>query len=87
LKKVRPRNEAIITEAESKVASLLKDAREATNKSEGIENAVFDLKSVNPNRKVDVDRRSPPELLDLIEAKGRDVAAAVADLRSLTRIE
>jgi hypothetical protein len=42
------------------------------------------LKAVNPNRKVDVDRRTPIELLDLIDAKGREVAEAVALLRSLT---
>jgi type I restriction enzyme M protein len=40
---------------------------------------------VNPNRKADVDLRTPAELLDLIEAKGREVAEALAALRVLTR--
>jgi hypothetical protein len=31
------------------------------------------------------DRRTPEELLDLIEAKGREVAEAVAQLRALRR--
>jgi len=39
------------------------------------------LKAVNPNRKGDEDTRTPEELLDLIEAKGREVAEAVAALR------
>jgi type I restriction enzyme M protein len=83
-KRARPRDEATIAEAESRIAGLLKEAREATNKAENIENAVYDLKAVNPNRKVDVDRRTPAELLDLIDAKGREVAEAVALLRSFT---
>ena len=57
---------------------------DATSKAEDIENAVYDLKAVNPNRKADVDRRTPAELLDLIEAKGREVAQALAVLRNLT---
>jgi len=44
----------------------------------------YDLKAVNPNRKADVDRRTPAELLDLIEVKGREVAEAIAALRNLT---
>lgn len=36
----------------------------------------YDLKAVNPNAKSDEDTRTPEELLDLIEAKGREVAEA-----------
>ncbi len=43
----------------------------------------YDLKAVNPNAKNDEDTRSPEELLDLIEAKGREVAEAVAALRAI----
>ena len=63
---------------------LLKEARQATNKAEGIESAVYDLKVVNPHRKAEVDQRTPAELLDLVEAKGREVAEALAALRALT---
>ena len=84
MKKGTPRDEAAIADADARVAGLLKEAREATNKAEGIENAVYDLKAVNPNRKADVDRRTPAELLDLIEVKGREVAEALATLRALT---
>jgi type I restriction enzyme M protein len=45
----------------------------------------YDLKAVNPNRKSDADTRTPEELLDLIENKGREVAEALASLRVMTK--
>jgi type I restriction enzyme M protein len=48
---------------------------------EQIEAKHFDLKAVNPNAKREQDTRTPEELLDLIEAKGREVAEALAMLR------
>lgn len=45
----------------------------------------YDLKAVNPNARSQQDRRTPEELLDLIEAKGREVTEAVAALRTLRR--
>lgn len=50
---------------------------------EEIEARRFDLKAVNPNAKADVDTRTPEELLDIIEAKGREVDAALTTLRDL----
>jgi type I restriction enzyme M protein len=44
----------------------------------------YDLKAVNPNAKRDEDTRTPEELLDIIEAKGREVADALAALRAMT---
>jgi type I restriction enzyme M protein len=41
----------------------------------------YDLKAVNPNAKNNEDIRTPEELLDLIDAKGREVAEALAILR------
>ena len=49
---------------------------------EEIEARNYDLKAVNPNAKHEEDTRTPEELLDLIEAKGREVAEALAALRS-----
>jgi type I restriction enzyme M protein len=46
-----------------------------------IEAKNYDLKAVNPNAKTNEDMRTPDELLDLIEAKGREVAEALAVLR------
>ena len=47
-----------------------------------IEAKNYDIKAVNPNAKSNEDTRTPEELLDLIEAKGREVAVALALLRS-----
>ena len=41
----------------------------------------YDLKAVNPNAMSTEDTRTPEELLDLIEEKGREVAEALAVLR------
>ena len=46
----------------------------------------LDLKAVNPNRKSTEDTRTPEELLDIIEAKGREVSEAVAKLRKRTPV-
>jgi len=46
-----------------------------------IESKGFDLKAVNPNRKIEIDERTPEELLDLIEEKGKEVSAAISELR------
>ena len=47
----------------------------------------YDLKAVNPNRPSDTDTRTPAELLDEIEAHGRELADALADLRQALRLE
>ena len=41
-----------------------------------------DLQAVNPNRVEDVDTRTPEDLLDLIEEKGKEVQEILATLRS-----
>jgi hypothetical protein len=41
------------------------------------------VKSQEQHRKAAAYTRTPAELLDLIEAKGREVAAALAELRRL----
>ena len=67
--------------ARAEDARLTKEAREAAGKAREIDDAVYDLKAVNPHRKPVLDTRTPEELLDLIEAKGREIAAALAQLR------
>jgi len=83
LKAAKPRNDDAVKAAESELATLLRESREAANKAQAIEDAVYDLKAVNPNRKAEVDTRTPAELLDLIEAKGREVSEALAALRAM----
>ena len=47
------------------------------------EAAGYDLKAVNPNRRHVTDDRPPLEIVAEIEARGAEVAAAVARLRAL----
>ena len=55
---------------------------------EELEARRLDLKAVNPNRKSNEDTRTPEELLDIIESKGREIDAAIAELRaSLAKVE
>jgi type I restriction enzyme M protein len=59
LKKAVKRNDAALAEAESKLAALNREARELANRAKQIEDAVYDLKAVNPHRKPKVDTRHP----------------------------
>lgn len=82
LKKAKPKDADAIKEAEARVKELSKEAKELANKAKEIEDAVYDLKAVNPHKKPVVDTRTPEELLDIIENKGREVAEALASLRT-----
>ncbi len=81
LRKTKPRDDAAIEKAAVKMKNLAREAREFDARAKEIESAVYDLKAVNPNKKPVVDTRTPEELMDIIEAKGREVAAALAALR------
>lgn len=48
-----------------------------------IEAARYDLKAVNPNRRHATDERTPLEIVEEIEARGAEVAAAIGRLRAL----
>ena len=52
---------------------------------ETLKRRTFFGRAVNPNAKSDEDTRTPEELLDLIEAKGREVKEAVANLKAQLR--
>jgi type I restriction enzyme M protein len=83
LKKAKPRDEAAIAAKDGAIRELLKSAREATNRANDVENAVYDLKAVNPNRQMVTDRRTPEELLDLVEEQGIAITEALKTLRAL----
>ena len=83
LKKARPRDEAMIAETQAALDAANRAARVAAASSQAIEDAVYDLKAVNPNKKAALDSRTPGELLDLIELKGKEVAEALATLRAI----
>jgi type I restriction enzyme M protein len=61
---------------------ISKEGRDLRAKAKAIEDAVFDLKAVNPNAQVEEDSRTPAELIQIIEDKGKEVAAALALLKS-----
>jgi type I restriction enzyme M protein len=83
LKKAKPCDEGAIEEADANAKELAREARDLAAKAKEIEDAVYDLKAVNPNKKPFVDTRTPEELMDIIEAKGQEVAEALAVLRDI----
>jgi type I restriction enzyme M protein len=78
------RDEAAIQEAEERFRTLSREAREFDGKAEDIESSVYDLKAVNPHKTSSADNRTPDELIDLIEAKGKEIAEALAVLRRIS---
>ncbi len=68
---------------ETQEGELRRDARELKNRAQAIDDAVYDLKAVNPNSIVEEDTRTPEDLLNIIEQKGREVAEALSALRGL----
>ncbi len=83
LKKAVPREEKAIAEAEARIKELTREARELAAKAKEREDAVYDLKAVNPNKKPEVDERTPEQLIEIIEAKGREITAALSLLRGI----
>jgi type I restriction enzyme M protein len=58
--------------------------RSWTVERKAIDEKSYDLKAVNPHARNNEDLRTPEELMDLIEAKGKEVAEAIVTLRGLT---
>ena len=81
LKKAKPRDNQAIEEAGAKAKELARESRDLAAKAKEIEDAVYDLKAVNPHKRPDVDTRTPEELMNIIEAKGQEIADALAMLR------
>jgi len=82
LKKTRPIDKSAIEVAQEKIKKISKEAREFAAKAEEIENAVYDLKAVNPHAILEEDKRTPKELLEFIEEKGKEIAEALDVLRN-----
>ena len=81
LKKDKQRNHQAITEAEARFRELTRESRDLAAKAKELEDAVYDLKAVNPNKKPDIDTGTPEELMNMIEEKGKEIAEALAALR------
>ena len=60
-----------------------KSARDLETQASDSDAAVFDLKAVNPTAVIDVDTRTPQQIIENIEAQGRIVANALVRLNSL----
>lgn len=81
LKKSKKKDKRAIEKADEKVKEFTRLTKEAEKKAIDIENAVYDLKAVNPHKKSAVDTRTPDELLDIIEQKGKDITILLQRLR------
>jgi len=63
LKKEKPRNKEAIEQAKAEYKEATKAAKLAAKKAQDIEDAVYDLKAVNPNKKPIIDTRTPAEIM------------------------
>ena len=81
LKKAKRLDDKAIEEAQAKFTELTRESRDLAAKAKEIEDAVYDLKAVNPHKKQIVDERTPEQLLNIIETKGKEIADALAVLR------
>ena len=79
----KPMPKAKLVACEEKWKAAQREAREAESKAVRIENAVYDLKAVNPNRRSVEDTRTPAEIVAEIEARGQEADAALARLKEL----
>jgi type I restriction enzyme M protein len=70
-----------LKELQEKLSAVDGNIRELNSKAQSIDDAVYDLKAVNPNAKSEEDTRTPEQLLDFIEAKGREIQVAIDALR------
>ncbi len=84
LKLQSSQNKDEINELQTKIAELDFQARESRAKSESIENAIYDIKAVNPNAKDLSDKRTPKELLAFIAEKSLEVESALTKLVNIS---
>lgn len=73
---------ALTTETQEKE----KAARDLETKAADIDAAVFDLKAVNPTAVVDVDTRTPRQIISNIEEQGRVISDALTRLAALMTV-
>ncbi len=82
LKKDKASNAELQT-LSSEIQVKEKAARDLETQAVNIDAAVFDLKAVNPTAVVEVDTRTPQNIIQNIEAQGKIVSDALARLSSL----
>ncbi len=77
---------ATVAALEDQCREFIRQEREAEAKAQDIENAVYDLKAVNPNRVDTEDKRTPQELLAQISSKGTEADTALQRLQTLLAV-
>jgi len=77
LKKAKACDDEAIAKADEKYRELNREVRDLETKVKETEDAVYDLKAVNPHRIQVIDTRTPEELIELIKAKGNEIAEAL----------
>lgn len=82
LKRDKHRSESEIEKANANEKDFLRKARALISNAKKIEDAVYDLKAVNPNRKKIVDTRTPKDIINTILAEGVKIAEAMDTLRA-----
>jgi len=86
-RKSKKHTEEELQQAEDAWQKTEREARDNQSKAQEIENAVYDLKAVNPNRKTEQDTRTPEQLLDFIKDKGREADDALGRLMHLVKTD
>lgn len=82
-KKIKPRDDQAIEDVKTKIDELTRESRDLASKAKEIEDAVYDLKAVNPNKRPTVDTRTPTQLMEIIATKSQEVAEALSVLRNV----
>ncbi|MCB1191751.1 MAG: N-6 DNA methylase [Leptospiraceae bacterium] len=60
-------------ELENRLMERTKEKRDLLKKAQNVEYGAYDLKAVNPNKKTEEDRRTPKELIEFLQIKGKEV--------------
>ncbi len=76
-------SDAVLMELTTRILEKDKAARDLEAQAADIDATVFDLKAVNPTAVVDVDTRTPQQIIGNIEAQGRIVSDALVRLNML----
>jgi type I restriction enzyme M protein len=84
LKLQSPQNKDAINGLLKTITELEVQVRENRAKAEAIENAIYDIKAVNPNAKDTTDKRTPSELISFIHEKSKEVQSALARLAEIS---
>lgn len=80
-------SDAKLAALDVKIKEKDKAARDLETKAADIDAAVLDLKAVNPTAVVNVDTRTPQQIVESVEEQGRVVANALVRLNALLAVK